>query len=834
MYDKSLLLYARAYDLIEDHTSISPLSFIRLPSDTDEEVIDTSALLSNLSAYLPANANFQLSGRHLEATKDVGSLLSNIISLRDYKEQPDEFYAWDRRNEIVEDIAGDKMVIDRRALEYLKKMVKAPVFDETIQDEDNEEIETNKRMNLTTPPLSPLLFPTRPPSPISLENLAETLEPLLLIDETSLLDSGLENSILHSDVLQETPRTIKILQEIQNPPPITPSPAKRPFRELHIEVPLTPPLTSPSKNPSSLDIHGDIVNGPIPSSPFEQTTEGPFKRVRFSDIVEEFLLPPSLDPSDSENEAVENPTQHDLLTQSAMAEFTLEVMEPGAQYFLMQLQQEELEDSTKLGGILEEGLRVSLPIVNWQRPVPPWVSGRALGDKLKDKMDKKVMECWDYRKSLDIAGLQWTIGDHTIINNAAQETLFPSNEEDLWETITDLFPALPLETTLEEEEEIILENELSEGDTEELECAKIEPKMDLDSLVEQKRSKTSYGITNKTGSRKSLLDPKNNLSSFLSLQSRILQQPDEAEIQTPSNTPLASESPRVTSLTKPSAAEPLTHIAQTLFVDFDFTVIISASFLVNRALYKIIRSLCPSATFVERDFDSSMDTVMFGSEDQVPDEPAIEADLLVSPLVGLIITNLQTIRQRPLPSTSSSTIKIDASFAKETKGGIRDRIVKVSERYHRLVVGVSVGFGGNGGEYLELGKADCAILSGFIGFCEAIGNIQVVVIRDSDTKKETGNWIAGVMGFYSRRWRGVGMAVKITERESSWEAYLRHAGINSYAAQAILTKLGESECRLVDFVTIEKESRKAIFEQFVGRKVLEKFEEIVGAEWQGA
>ncbi|KAK6329653.1 hypothetical protein TWF730_006200 [Orbilia blumenaviensis] len=896
MPEESLLLYARAYDLVEDHTSISPLSFICLPYDAEEEAVNPTDLISSLFETLQLRDKaYEFSNERLEVSRDVSSLLSRTISLRDVdsneilqnedaefdspyvdvpilryesaslaKAQGTKFdlkklplkelvlddtedeglefptWAWDRRNEIAEDYAGERMAVDRKVLEYLRKMVKEPT--QGVRPEEREGnldyLDCPSPKEITTP-LSPLPTPLGFPLPDPLIEIAGQIEPLSLEPEDNLLPLiNIESCGLGNDTLDEDPETGQLLLSIQQPPPpplISSSPTRSLTTEFRIEEPLTPPFTSPSKQ----NLLSDDVDRAHSSSPSHRPT----KRVRFSETVQEFIRPPSLDPSEDGDDNGEGFNTYDCLTESAMSEFTLGVMEPGAQFFLMQLQQEQLEDSMELESGVQESLRVKLPVMNWKRPRPPWCSSEDSNRPALAKVfDGEIMKKWEYRKSLDIAGLCWTISTTgSAPQSGVSETILPETEEELWERIQEVFPVLPLETIIEDEDESFWKDEPPE---EELECAKIKPKTDLDSLIERKRSQ----ISTRPRNRLVLLDPKSNLSLFLSHQSRILADtPIEPSLHSSSPSASPTIPPPSHSQTNPSTIQqpPTSTSPPPVPVpvnDPKSTFIISATFLTNRTLYKTIKSFCPTSKFIERGFEPFSSThKIFGKQDQVPDEQTLEADIIVSPLVGVILTDLKTIRQRPLPNTNTASA---SSFPTSTvnslpkpSDGIRDRISHLSGRYQTLIVGVSIDFGGgtdSGNGQVELGSTDCAILAAFIGFCEAIGDVEVSVIPTGGKAgvQELGKWVVEIMGLYSRQWKNVGLEVGVAEMESKWENFLRNSGMNSYAAQAVLTKLQQSGCGLVDFVTIEKESRRVIFEQFVGGKILERFEEVVGAGWQ--
>ncbi|KAF3291437.1 hypothetical protein TWF970_000650 [Orbilia oligospora] len=866
MHDESLLLYARAYDLVEGHTSISPLSFICLPYDTEEDDVN---LITNFLENLPFRTTsvHSTTNERLEVVKDVSLLLAKTISLRVYAENPedgyqksDDFYldepllcyeaslstntvnerldltrfplkgvvpskedddgelqfpywAWERRNEIAADLAGERMAVDRKVLEFLRKTVKNPDAEKKPTrdcEDDCYDVSTVSVISILHRSAGILFGATE------LTRL-EQLEPLNLETGDKLpFIPTFENGNLMNESLDEDTEAVKLFKSIQLAPLISSSPIRPPPKELHVETPLTPPLTSPNKHNIVLD---KTVGTDIPPE-----VCGPTKKVKFSDIVEEFLIPPSLDPSEGgyDDEVITD----DYLTHSAMAQLSLEVMEPGAQFFLMQLQQEQLEDSTKSEQEPKDGLRVELPIVSWKRPTPPWVLGGIHDDDLVGAIDKEVMVNWEYRKSLDIAGLCWTIGNTTVSQPGVTETIFPETEEELWKGIEDVFPVLPLETVIEDEDESFWDN--GQEQDEDLECAKIQPKTDLDSLIERRRLQRP--TTNHKYVAAPLLDPRSNLSSFLSLQNRSTEPHPSTTIHSSSAAPPPIPSAISCSQTDPSTVQPSIQVSS-LPSDPSSTFIIAASFLANRTLYKAIRSFCPNSKFIERDFEQLSPVRIFGKQDQVPEEYTIEADIIVSPLTGIILTDLQTIRRRPLPTNLSSR---GGDSIPKTCEEIRARISELSRRYENLAVGVSIDFGGSGVESVELSTTDCAILAAFIGFCEGIGNIEVTIIPGSGKSgvQELGKWVVKTMDFHSTPWKNVGLEVEITEKETMWEAFLRNSGMNSYAAQAILTKLHESECGLVDFVTIEKESRRVIFEQFVGRKSLERFEEVSDARWQ--
>jgi hypothetical protein len=95
------------------------------------------------------------------------------------------------------------------------------------------------------------------------------------------------------------------------------------------------------------------------------------------------------------------------------------------------------------------------------------------------------------------------------------------------------------------------------------------------------------------------------------------------------------------------------------------SLIISSAFLQQRPLLKQIEQLYQRAEIVYRDYDR-------------PHSPCKEADIVLSPSTGLILTTLQQIKQRPLPGQSD-------------RSRVEEHVSMLQLRYERLLVIVSEG-----------------------------------------------------------------------------------------------------------------------------------------------
>lgn len=289
----------------------------------------------------------------------------------------------------------------------------------------------------------------------------------------------------------------------------------------------------------------------------------------------------------------------------------------------------------------------------------------------------------------------------------------------------------------------------------------------------------------------------------------------------------------------------------------------SSSISSQRRIIRRVQQLHPNATFIERDFRPP--TIPHHTKPHLglPDPPSDEADLIVSSSTGILWTTLQTIKQRPLPG-QSQTPRLPL---------IRERIARISDRYERLVVLVSEGRDTSltsnhkpgiahsdaagvktalppppPSQCSVLSANDCDALTDLTACCTAL-DADISVLYVAGGEEELVRWIAGVMGRYSVDVGGGGggggggprsEAATLLQEETSWEVFLRRAGLNAFAAQEVLMALkppsdgdvggnrkmvggdgGDGEFGLVAFVRMGVEERIRRFEHLLGgRRVL--------------
>lgn len=184
---------------------------------------------------------------------------------------------------------------------------------------------------------------------------------------------------------------------------------------------------------------------------------------------------------------------------------------------------------------------------------------------------------------------------------------------------------------------------------------------------------------------------------------------------------------------------------------------------------------------------------------------SFEADISLSPLTGIIVTNILKVRQRPLPGS-------------QAQAPLRDRVQKVSQKYETLLVLVSESH--PSGEFSgALAPSDIAAYADFVSFTVALdGDINVQLIPGAE--QTMASWISA---FLSRNsFKNHGMERLLSSEETLWEVFLRRAGMNVFAAKILSKTLFEQAgiSGLAAFLTIPVQERVARFAPLLGGEKL--------------
>ncbi|KAI1340424.1 hypothetical protein F5Y15DRAFT_57923 [Xylariaceae sp. FL0016] len=231
----------------------------------------------------------------------------------------------------------------------------------------------------------------------------------------------------------------------------------------------------------------------------------------------------------------------------------------------------------------------------------------------------------------------------------------------------------------------------------------------------------------------------------------------------------------------------------------------------SRGLFSRLERLYSNAQVIERDFDRW--NTLSWNHYSVVRSPVIsplasEADIIISPATGLVLTSLLKVRQKP-------------PRGKEEDSALRMNIVNVAKRYERLIVLVSEG-NGQDESARDLSSSECQGFADFAGFVASLDtNGQVFYVGGGEDT--LARWMVHVAITHAHESSGV--QDLLIEDESVWELFLRRAGMNVYAAQAILGYL-----RAPDGVTDEERAQYGLpaFIRMAPKERIRRFGGILG------
>lgn len=285
--------------------------------------------------------------------------------------------------------------------------------------------------------------------------------------------------------------------------------------------------------------------------------------------------------------------------------------------------------------------------------------------------------------------------------------------------------------------------------------------------------------------------------------------------------------------------------------------IVSSSLLTRRReLVRTIQKLYPTAFLVERDYTKPhlSSTTSRGP----PPPPPAEPDLILSPSTGLLLTSLQRIKQRALPGQQSTATASGINFQTE--------LAQCAAKLPHLMVLISASAAppsstnntstaavedraaaaGTSHELESLDARDCDALAALHGFAASLrGHVTIAYVPGGSDGTNLARWIAGAMAAYGGTSEELVAGWKredaddevLKEEEGTWELFLRKAGLNAFAAQVVLARLGKKgegggTYGLAAFVAMTPEERRRAFQGVVGDgELLDKVGRRVDGTW---
>lgn len=599
------------------------------------------------------------------------------------------------------------------------------------------------------------------------------------------------------------------------------------------------------------------VDGPLTPLESEQPPPWKSKSVSFQeglfDIIPD-LPPPIGRPEDISSEDID--------------EFFAQTIQPIAEGFDRQIEQEQLQEA-------DATQRVKVPIMDFSHPAAPW---NASLDGGKDDVRQRQLvadikaehfgnHSWPLSRKAEQA-LTWVAIPAELARAAVHEEI---TETSLLQEFIAKPNCLDCDTLTWKLDGLRVLDD-TESDTETLQEGDFSDATNFKSLVWKRRLELQEGGKNKSclvdrtdmqcakiTAQDSLLDSSgllgefssgfSSMGSFLSIRN---QQDEKRKAIESLHLPLpvvpkgSMTSTLLTTSTAIPATEPKHQITRppipTPSINESLEArpfVVSSLILANIRLSNRLRQLYPSAELIERDFArhyvlSSALTTNARSIASANDSVDQEADIILSPAVGLIWTTLTKIKQRSLPGQN-------------VQSPIKDRISRCAPRYENLVVLVSEGVTADDDITLgdestaETNDLDCKAVLELTGFCSSLEGVQVIYVGGGE--EGLLQWTVSLMVKY-----GVKSDIKLLQDETSWELVLRKAGMNAFAAQIILAELkapelpydtetnfdqGSGVFGLTAFVQMPLPERIARFETvFGGRRLLCRVSRVMDARWR--
>ncbi|KAL8665911.1 MAG: hypothetical protein Q9202_001847 [Teloschistes flavicans] len=780
------------------------------------------------------------------------NLAEELLPTEKVDDELDEGFRWpsycrDLPDKVFQEAQSEKLEVPKDVLGYIKAALdtrvegKAPSF-----EYEWPRHQRNKTFDPITPPLlprSPSLQPFEPssetgrldlwtdassPTRLELEQVEKTLfendalSPLHREGKSRVGDSG--RLPIDTNSIGDIYSPLKDIEKAPSPLPH----ARRRRLDLKVEGPLTPPF---SDRPP----------------PWER------KNVSIKDILQEIMPGMDLLATEPESTSIED-----------IDKLFAEQIAPMAAKAEQAIEQEQLLEADTTS-------RVSVPILDFSKPKPPW----------EDFSPANVDECQkDFLLRMKETYLNhppWRLDGHVM--RQLSWTPFPSllGRFELQESIEDdgslaAFIARPDAVDPDafswKPSRLRFLDDPWDTDDEELECGDFPEAKDVHSLIKKrnfelqdedngnlavdvenvqsidpvKRKKTQLANSpshrhreqKETQLERHTRTPEFSamgaLDAFLGLRKGELREKVQLAEHHHTTKPMASEERhRQQTLSEPYSTQDRTLTTPTPQLDLPSTprfFVASTTFLANRKLLHQLKDLYPSAELIERDFAlyNLLAELPLQSVRPMSIVSPYEADLILSPNTGLVVTSLQKIKQQALPGQVA-------------RSPIRERLQQVAARYERVIVVVdrtASPIDSDAPLTGHLDESDCEALTSLTAFLNHLPSLSEseLLLIDGDTFV-LATWIVSLMIKYSSD-----TGVKLLQEETQWEVFLRQVGMNAFAAQVVLAEMKAMQERegsvwgLREFVLMESEERCRRFEVLLGsRGMLERLGQVLDARW---
>lgn len=258
--------------------------------------------------------------------------------------------------------------------------------------------------------------------------------------------------------------------------------------------------------------------------------------------------------------------------------------------------------------------------------------------------------------------------------------------------------------------------------------------------------------------------------------------------------------------------------------------VLSSTVIPLRSLIRTIHQLCPLVEFVERDFEETRNAqksaVSYSPPGQQHNIIRDEADIIVSPSTGLVLTTMQKLHQKPLPGSKQPQ-------------ALQARLALLAPRYEVLCLIVSQNLSKHVPS-AALTASDCAAVAEITSFTRSpyfkSEGTKVSVILSIGGEECLARWVVALMAQNSAE---PSKAV-LKQEETPWEIWLRRLGMNAFAAQAVLYALDTSTSTVGDknsvphlarFVHLQASERTKLLSGVLDPLTINRINRLLDAQW---
>ena len=287
-------------------------------------------------------------------------------------------------------------------------------------------------------------------------------------------------------------------------------------------------------------------------------------------------------------------------------------------------------------------------------------------------------------------------------------------------------------------------------------------------------------------------------------------------------------------------------------------------------------------TLIYRDYDNGFGISGIGTQEtsNIPGQRTqVEADIVVSPTTGIILTTSQAITQLYLPGHKPNP---EVNGVAGINSPLRERIFRLAPRYEQIYIFICHFMSSKKKTSSQspapptADKRTITAMASLAAFCNSASAYSTItLLLISSSPEVIGEWVLALANKHAVNFPGLTSSMQASnrftpvnkpnlktvlnigsiERDSNWELFLRQAGMNPFAAVVTLAMLKKHEKEelantdvrsvhvdmcgnrrrirsLSKFIEMAQEQRRVILGELIGNRVLKRVGEVIDQDWQ--